>query len=50
MMEILSMAVVVMALLFIGKSAYGWAAGALIIAAFMLWWDGQPGSSIGPDL
>ena len=42
-MEILVTAVVVGAIILFGNSAYGFGACALIVAAFILWWDGQPG-------
>lgn len=49
-MAILVTAVIVAAILLIGKSAYGFAACALFVAAFMLWWDGQPGRPLDSDL
>ncbi|HEY4580495.1 MAG TPA: hypothetical protein VIG89_05610 [Candidatus Acidoferrales bacterium] len=49
-MSILVTAVIVAAILLIGNSAYGFAACALFVAAFMLWWDGQPGRPLDSDL
>jgi len=49
-MEILVTAAVVAAIVLIGKSAYGFGACALFVAAFMLWWDGQPGRPADSDL
>ncbi|HLE27567.1 MAG TPA: hypothetical protein VI793_05590 [Anaerolineales bacterium] len=49
-MEILVTAVIVAAIFLIGKADYGLGACALIAAAFILWWDGQPGRSLDSDL
>jgi hypothetical protein len=49
-MELLVTAVIVAAIVLIGKSSYGLAACALFVAAFMLWWDGQPGRPLDSDL
>lgn len=49
-MEILVTAIVVAAIVLIGKSDYGFGACALFVAAFMLWWDGQPGRPADSDL
>lgn len=49
-MEILVTAAVVAAIVLVGKSDYGFGACALFVAAFMLWWDGQPGRPVDSDL
>jgi hypothetical protein len=49
-MEILVTALIVAAVVLVGKSAYGFAACALVAAACVLWWDGQPGRPLDSDL
>lgn len=49
-MELLVTAVIVAAIILLGNSAYGWGACLLFVAAFALWWDGQPGRPLDNDL
>ena len=49
-MLILMTAVIVSSLWLFGSGYFGWAACALGVAAFLLWWSGQPGPSLDEEL
>ncbi len=49
-MAVLLTAIIIGAIFLIGKANYGLGACALIVAAFMLWWDGLPGRPVDSDL
>jgi hypothetical protein len=49
-MEVLIAAAVVAALLLFGSGHFGLAGCALFVAAFLLWWSGQPGPSLDEEL
>lgn len=45
-MILLITATIITAIVLAGNAMYGWSACALFVAAFMLWWDGQPGPTL----
>ncbi len=48
-MLIIETAIGVLAIYLLGLGEYGFAATALFVLAFMLWWDSQPGPSLDQD-
>ena len=49
-MLIIETAIGVLAVYLLGLGAHGFAATAIAVLAFMLWWDGQPGPPLDQEL
>jgi hypothetical protein len=48
-MTLLLTAIIALGIFLVGQSYYGFGACAFIVAAFMLWWEGQPARPVDLD-